>query len=225
MARKSKIEEHKLESYINDLLFENDSISHMEIARLCSIEAKVDISNMAISRYMETKKTNNQSQRKKIVASDSRRVLKVVNQEIDIIQTNLDTTKRMIERFELVDDLPKLFREEMDELINKLTLGDSDFKYRDYIETWQASFEYELKRKVGEISILNREVRENMKFIVSLREKAFQFELVQEYIRLFMEIFEEESKDGAYERAVVRIASNPRMKQLAEQQKLYTGGD
>jgi hypothetical protein len=73
--------------------------------------------------------------------------------------------------------------------------------------------------------ILNREVRENMKFIVSLREKAFQFELVQEYIRLMMEIFEEESKDGDYERAVVRIASNPRMKLLAEQQKLYTGGD
>jgi hypothetical protein len=225
MARKSKIEEFKLESFIDDILFENENIADTELAKRCSLKAKTDISNMAIKRYLASKNQGEQIKKKEVIATDQRRVLKVVNQEIDIIQTNLDTTKRMIERFELVDDLPKLFRDEMDELINKLTLADSDFKYRDYIETWQSSFEYELKRKVGEISILNREVRENMKFIVSLREKAFQFELVQEYIRLFMEIFEEESKDGAYERAVVRIASNPRMKQLAEQQKLYTGGD
>jgi len=107
-------------------------------------------------------------------------------------------------------------------LINEV---EAEFSYVDYIAIWQQKFEIELRRKVAEITVLNREVRENMKFIVSLREKAFQFELVQEYIRLFMEIFEEESKDGAYQRAVVRIASNPRMKQLAEQQKLYTGGD
>ncbi|MDB5056001.1 MAG: hypothetical protein JWM44_4051 [Bacilli bacterium] len=149
----------------------------------------------------------------------------MVNQEIDIIQTNLDTTKRMINIFNFVDDLPKVFRQEMDELIDKLTLSDSGSQYVKYIEAWQSDFEHELHRKVGELTILNREVRENMKFTAMLREKAFQFELVQEYIRLFMEIFEEESKDGAYERAVVRIASNPRMKQLAEQQKLYTGGD
>jgi hypothetical protein len=226
MARKSKIEEFKLESFIDDILFENENIADTELAKRCSLKAKTEISNMAIKRYLESKNQGEQIKKKEVIKTDQRRVLKVVNQEIDIIQTNLDTTKRMIERFELVDDLPKLFRDEMDELVNKLMLSDSsDFKYVDYIATWQSSFEIELRRKVAEISVLNREVRENMKFIVSLREKAFQFELVQEYIRLFMEIFEEESKDGAYERAVVRIASNPRMKQLAEQQKLYTGGD
>jgi hypothetical protein len=227
MARKSKIEEYELESFIDDILFENEDTPHTEIAKLCSKKANAEISNMAITRYMAIKNNtkNEQRMRKKIVASDSRRVLKVVNQEIDIIQTNLDTTKRLIERFALVDDLPELFKQEMEELTNKLVDHQEEWNYVSYIESWQTKFEVELRRKVGEIAILNREVRENMKFIVQLREKAFQFELVQEYIRLFMEIFEEESKDGAYERAVVRIASNPRMKQLAEQQKLYTGGD
>jgi hypothetical protein len=47
MARKSKIEEFKLESFIDDLLFENESISLMEIAKLCSKKANAEISNMA----------------------------------------------------------------------------------------------------------------------------------------------------------------------------------
>lgn len=59
---------------------------------------------------------------------------------------------------------------------------------------------------MNEIAILNREVRENMKFLVQLQEKAFQFKLVQEYIQLFMEIFQEESRDDAYERSITRIA-------------------
>jgi hypothetical protein len=102
MARKSKIEEYELESFIEDILFENEDTPHTEIAKLCSKKANAEISNMAITRYMAIKNNtkNEQAKRKKIVASDSRRVLKVVNQEIDIIQTNLDTTKRMIERFE-----------------------------------------------------------------------------------------------------------------------------
>jgi hypothetical protein len=151
MARKSKIEEFKLESFIDDILFGNDGLAHTEIAKRCSLKAKTDISNMAITRYLQSKNQVDQKVKKEVVVANKQRVLKTVNQEIDIIQTNLDTTKRMIERFELVDDLPKMFRDEMDELINKLTLADSDFKYRQYIESWQTNFEYELKRKVGEI--------------------------------------------------------------------------
>lgn len=99
----------------------------------------------------------------------------------------------------MVGDLPGIFRVEIDALIEKLQESGEDFNYVTYLEGWQGKFENELRRKVGEIAILNREVRENMKFIVTLREKAFQFELVQRVYRIFMELFEEESKDGAYE--------------------------
>lgn len=194
------------------------------IAEECSEWANEQVSHTAVAKYVKEKGTAEQAKKKDAIVADRRRVIKTVHQEIDIIQTNLDATKRLIERFELVDDLPKLFRKEMDELIDKLMNDGEEFNYVSFIESWQNSFEVELRRKVVEIVSLNREVRENMKFLVSLREKAFQFELVQEYINIFMEIFQEESTDGAYDRSIIRISANPRMKQLIDQQKLYTGG-
>ncbi|MCR8633476.1 hypothetical protein [Paenibacillus radicis (ex Xue et al. 2023)] len=199
--------------------------SMRDIAKDCSEWAKESISHTAVAKFIKDRESAEQATKKEAIIADRRRVLKTVHQEIDIIQTNLDATKRLIERFEMVDDLPKMFKENMDEMMDRLlSEGTAELNYVAYIEGWQMKFEVELRRKVLEITTLNREVRENMKFLVALREKAFQFELVQEYIGLFMEIFQEESKDGAYERSIVRIASNPRMKQLADQQKLYTGG-
>lgn len=223
MAKQNKIEKYGCQETVRAGI--RDSKSIRQIAEDCSQWAGEAISHAAVARYLGVSSAQDQAAKKQVIVSNKQRVLKTVNQEIDIIQTNLDTTKRMIERFELVDDLPKFFREEMDELTKKLlNETEAEFSYVKYIESWQQKFEIELRRKIAEISVLNREVRENMKFTVTLREKAFQFELVQEYIRLFMEIFQEESKDGAYERSIVRIASNPRMRQLTEQQKLYTGG-
>ncbi|UKS30061.1 hypothetical protein LOZ80_14430 [Paenibacillus sp. HWE-109] len=195
-----------------------------DIAKDCSEWANESISHTAVAKFIKDRESAEQATKKDAILADRRRVLKTVHQELDIIQTNLDATKRLIERFEMIDDLPKMYKTEMEELISKLVDHGEEWNYVSYIENWQSRFEFELRRKVGEISVLNREVRENMKFVVSLREKAFQFELVQEYIRLFMEIFEEESKDGSYDRSVVRIAANPRMRQLVEQQKLYMGG-
>jgi hypothetical protein len=197
-----------------------------KIAEECSDWAGQSISHTAVAKYIKEKSSAEQAAKKDVIVADQRRILKTVNQEIDIIQTNLDATRRLIERFELVDDLPKLFKDQIDELMDKFVgKYDPDMKVVNYLENWQQKFEFELRRKVGEIAILNREVRENMKFLVALREKAFQFELVSEFINLFMEIFKEESKDAAYDRSVIRIASNPRMKQLADQLKLFTGGD
>lgn len=222
MAKPSKIETLGCQEIVWSGVRSNKSVR--DIAQDCSEWAGEKISHTAVAKYIKDKGTEEQAKKKDAILADRRRVVKTVHQEIDIIQTNLDATKRLIERFELVDDLPKLFKDEMDELINKLMEHGEEFNYVSYIEKWQYEFEVELRRKVGEITMLNREVRENMKFLTTLREKAFQFELVQEYIRIFMEIFEEESKDGAYERSIARISSNPRMQQLVDQQKLYTGG-
>lgn len=222
MAKPSKIEKFGCQEIVSAGVREGKSIR--AIAAECSEWAKEDISHTAVATFLKIREQHEREAKRELIIGDKRRLLKTVNQEIDIIQTNLDATKRLIERFEMVDDLPKMFTEEMQELTGKLMERGEDFNYVSYIEKWQYEFEVELRRKVGEITALNREVRENMKFLVSLREKAFQFELVQEYIRIFMEIFEEESQGGAYERAVQRIAANPRMKQLADQQRLYTGG-
>lgn len=222
MAKPSKIEKYGCQEIVSAGV--RDGKSTRVIAAECSEWAEEDISHTAVATYLKLREQHEREAKRELIIGDKRRLLKTVNQEIDIIQTNLDATKRLIERFELIDDLPKMFDEQMTEMLDKLAANGAEFKYQTYIENWQTNFEIELRRKVGEITALNREVRENMKFLVSLREKAFQFELVQEYIGIFMEIFEEESKDGAYERSIQRIAANPRMKQLVDQQKLYTGG-
>jgi hypothetical protein len=221
MAKPSKIEKFGCQEIVWSGVRNEKSVR--EIAEECSEWAGESISHTAVANFIREKESAEQAAKKEVILADRRRVLKSVHQEIDIIQTNLDATKRLIERFELVDDLPIMFKDSMDDLAKRLLDNEAEFSYINYIINWQTKFENELRRKVGEIAILNREVRENMKFLAQLREKAFQFELVQEYIRLFMEIFQEESKDGAYERSVVRIAANPRMKQLADQQRLFTG--
>jgi hypothetical protein len=186
----------------------------------------VSISHTAVAKYIKEKGSAEQAAKKEVILADQRRILKSVNQDFDIIQTNLDITKRLMDRFELVDDLPKLFKDQMDEMMDTFIGGyDPEMNVVTYLENWQAKFEDGLRRKVGEIAVLSREIREYMKQMVSLREKAFQFELVSEFINLFMEIFKDESKDQAYDRSVIRIASNPRMKQLADQLKLFTSGD
>lgn len=222
MAKPSKIEQLGCQEIVWSGVRANKTVR--AIAEDCSEWANEKISHTAVAKFIKDRGTEEQAKKKDAILADRRRIVKTVHQEIDIIQTNLDATKRLIERFELVDDLPKLFRDEMDELVNKLMENGEELNYVSFIETWQMQFEVELRRKVNEITVLNREVRENMKFLTTLREKAFQFELVQEYIRIFMEIFEEEATDGSYERSLVRIASNPRMKQLVDQQKLYTNG-
>lgn len=222
MARKSKIEQYELETYIDDLLFENPDMPHTEIARLCSKQADTDISNMAVKRYLEAKEQQEQRAKKEVIVQDRRRVLKVVNQELDIIQLQYETTEKLLRRFELVDNLPEYFTEQMEELQNKLGERGEDFNYRAYLERWQGQFEAELKRKVFELTALNRELRENSKFMADIREKAFEFSLVQEYLFLFMEEFRKESQ-SAYDAAVQRIAANPRMQRIVDQQRQLRG--
>jgi hypothetical protein len=222
MARKSKIEEYKLESFIDDLLFEDENMTHMEIARLCSREVETSISNMAVKRYLESKQQTEQRKKKEVITQDRRRVLKQVNQDFDIIQLQYQTTERLLKRFEMVDNLPEYFEEKMEELIDRLLQQREDFNYVKYIERWQGDMNGELHRKVYEIATLNRELRENSKFLADLREKAFEFSLIQEYLSLFMDIFKDASP-AAYEVALQKIASNPRMQKIVDQQMQLRG--
>lgn len=222
MARPSKIEmlgcqEIVINGYKNDL-------AEREIAKQCSEWAGEPISHNAVRRWYEVYNEEQQGHKKALILEDKRRILKTVHQELDIIQLQLRTTETLLERFKLVDTLPDMFNDRIEKLIERLTENGEEFKYVAYIEKWQHEFEVELRRKIYEITALNRELRENSKFLAELRAKAFEFSLIQEYLAIFMDIFREESKDGAYERSVQRIASNPRMQQIVDQQRLISGG-
>ncbi|MEK4030709.1 hypothetical protein MKZ02_19525 [Pseudobacillus sp. FSL P4-0506] len=218
MARQSKIEKFGCEEIVLRGIRSDPPKSTREIAKECSEWAGEAISHTAVARYVESL-NQMQQQKKEVIKQDQRRVLKHVNQEFDIIQMQYQTTERLFKRFELIDDLPEYFKDQMDEVIDKIVEGGAD---PEYLEMWREDFERELKRKVYEITTLNRELRENGKFLADLRERAFEFSLVQEYLSLFMDIFKEASPE-AYTLAIRKIAANPRMQKIVEQQELLRG--
>lgn len=219
MARQSKIEKYGCEEIVLAGLRCNPPKSTRQIAEECSEWAGVKISHTAVARYIESLQQADQQKKKEVIKQDRRRVLKVVNQELDIISLQYATTERLLKRFELVDNLPEYFKEQMDELIDKMRDKGND---PEYLEKWQSSFEIELKRKVMEITALNRELRENSKFLAELREKAFEFSLIQEYLSIFMDIFKRASPE-AYKEAIQHIAANPRLQKIVDQQKQLRG--
>jgi hypothetical protein len=224
MARQSKIEKFGCEEIVLAGIRTDPLKSTREIAKECSEWAGTAISHTTVARFIDSLNNVQQQQKKEVVKQDQRRVLKQVNQEFDIIQMQYKTTERLLKRFELLDDLPEYFKGEIDELVNKIatTHEDGGMVPLEYLEAWQDAFEKEMKRKVFEITALNRELRENSKFLADMRGKAFEFSLIQEYLSLFMDIFKEASPE-AYKFAIRKIAANPRMQKIVEQQELLRG--
>jgi hypothetical protein len=215
MARQSKIEKFGCEEIVASGLRSDPPKTLREIAEECSEWAGEKISHTAVARYVDSLNQEEQKQKKEVIKQDQRRVVKHVNQEFDIIQLQYQTTEKLLKRFEMVDNLPEYFKEQMDELVDKQMERGIDVKF---LERWQSNIEVELRRKVYEITSLNRELRENSKFLAELREKAFEFSLIQDYLSIFMDIFKEVSPNG-YEVAIQKIAANPRMQKIVDQQK------
>lgn len=221
MARPNKVEQHKLQKLIATALSQGKSTR--QIAADCSRAAGESISHVAIARYIET---IDKGKKKLEVVKDASRVANIVNFDIDIIQMQYRTTTALLERFEFVDNLPRMFEERMNEMAGGLK-EDAD---PDYLHRWKIGFVDELRRNIQSIALLNRELRENSKFMAELREKAFEFNLIQEYLYLFMEVFRKSEvaqygKSEAFELANQQIAANPRMQRIVEQQQQLRGGD
>ena len=217
MPRPNKIEKHGCQEIVSSGLKAGKPVR--QIAEECSDWAGEQISHTAVARYMEASRNHEQREKKAVIQQDRRRVLKTVNQELDIIQLQYRTTERLLNRFELVDDLPEYFQEKMDELVDRVAEGGGD---PEYLGNWQDSVEKEFKRKIYELTSLNKELRENSKFLADLRERTFEFSLVQEYLSLFMDLFQETNEE-AYQEAVQKVAANPRMQKIVDMQMQLRG--
>lgn len=220
MAKQSKIEKFECQEIVLAGMRADPPKSVRKIADECSDWAGEKISHTAVSRYIDSIKEHERQGKRTVVTEDKRRILKTVNQELDIIQLQYKTTERLLKRFEMVDNLPEYFSEQMEELTNRMV--EENGEDPDFLMNWSGKLEVELKRKIYEITALNRELRENSKFLAELREKAFEFSLVQEYLSLFMDIFKGVSPE-AYEVAIRQIAANPRMQKLVDQQMQLRG--
>lgn len=214
----SNVEKYGCEHIVDAGVMEGKSLR--TLAAECTEFAKRPFSHIVIKNYLDGKKTVEQKEKKEVIVQDRRRVLKLVNQELDIIQLQYETTETLLNRFKLIDDMPEMFKEQMLAAIAEMAKNeDTTDELTDYLKSWVLTVEKDLKRKVYELTSLNRELRENSKFLAEIRAKAFSFSLVQEYLALFMQRFKEESSDGAFERTLQWISANPRMQQIVDQQR------
>lgn len=213
MARQSKIEKFGLEKLVAEMLAAGKS--SRQIAEACSKKAKESISHVAVNDYI---KTIDQVKKKDIIVKEPSRVERITNFDLDIIELQYRTTSVLLERFEFINKLPDMFEQRF------AALQDKTDKDADYLETWKQGFVIELRRNIQNVTSLNRELRENSKFMADMRSKAFEFDLIQEYLYLFMEVFRKADLE-AYETASAQIAANPRMQRIVEQQQQLRGGD
>lgn len=230
MARPNKIEQYKLQNVVARCL-SSGITSVRKIAFECTNEVKKkgikdEISHTAVARFLEASKYEKPAapveKKKAAVTQVSGRVERIINFDIDIIELQYKTTNILLERFNFITELPDMFERRMDQLIESMKPDSGSDQ--DYWTRWKMSFADDLRRNVQTITSLNRELRENSKFMADMRSKAFEFDLIQEYLYLFMEVFRKANLE-AYEAASAQIAANPRMQRIVEQQQQLRGGD
>lgn len=240
MARPNKIEQYELQHIVARCISQGITASR-QIATECTKEVrnrgiKEDISHSAVVRYISTMEGSASvmtappskppdKRRERAVKEVPERVQRLVDRDIDLIELQYQTTAALADRFEWISQLPDNFERRMTQLHDLLKQEGTDTTTLDH---WGLAFTLELRRNIGNMVVLNREIRQNSQFMASLREKAFEFNLIQEYLALFMDEFRKAEVDvhaasTAYERAEQAIAANPRMQRIVEQQKEMRG--
>lgn len=229
MAKPLKIVQFKLQSVVARGLREGKN--PQQIAEDCSKAAKQSISNMAVRRYIEEMESSvavepaskkiPMRQKREAVVADPLKVAQLVGRDIDMIELQFRTTQALAERFEYICALPDTFEERMKQLNATLKEEGTDTTTLDH---WGLGFTLELRRNIGNMAALNREIRQNLQFMATLKEKAFEFRLVEEFIELYTNIFKELSPE-IHEVAIQKLAANPRLERIVEQQQQMRGYD
>ncbi|MFD2330077.1 hypothetical protein ACFSR7_12565 [Cohnella sp. GCM10020058] len=207
-----------------------------EIAELCSEQAGEPISNMAVRRYIEAHGSASEIKAsasiatkqlppkkvEKAVRSSPERVHRLVERDIDLIELQYRTTAALADRFEWIANLPDTFEARMRQLHDLVTAEGTDTTTLDH---WGLAFTLELRRNIGNMAVLNREIRQNGQFMATLREKAFEFNLIQEYLENALEEIRQVVGPEAFEQASERLIMNPRLQRIVEEIHRLGGGD
>lgn len=214
MARISLIEKHRLQDVISVAVADGKSLR--EIARICSKKAKTKISHVAVDRYLKSlsEAREEADSNESPTARRENVVNQVMERDLDIINLQYKMTKALVDRFDSIVGTPDMFERRMDALVAHLKANGED---PEHLQQWRTAFLDDMRRNVGHITSLNRELRENSKFLVDLREKAFTLNLTKEFIDQFTEIFQRASPE-AFDRAMLEISANPRLMRLVELQ-------
>ena len=218
MAKPSKIEALKLQAEVARLVAEGKSARAM--APILSKKAKTQISHMAVDRYLKSleayrEETGSDPEDKEAVMRRRPALVEqAVERDLDVINLQYKLTSVLVDRFDSIVGAPDMFERRMDALVDHMKANGMDL---DHLQNWRVAFLDDMRRNVIQITALNRELRENSKFLVDLREKAFTFNLVKEFMDNFMEIFQRKSPE-AFDLAMAEVAANPRLQRIVEQQ-------
>lgn len=217
MARPSKIEQHGLEDKI--LRLRNNDKTFNEIVDIVKEENNVKLSAMAVKRWIDKHEDKVDEKAVEVIREDKRRVAKSINQTYDIIQTQLDVSQRVLNKLDGIESISEVV-EEVSQTAVKLM---RDMGVRITPEEFAYNIEKSISRNIKDYTMLTREVRENNKFLSELKEKIYDFQLVQEFINIFIAEFEKH--DPAVTGKVLKeISNNPRMRWIAEEQRRIRGG-
>lgn len=240
MARPNKIEQYELQHIVARCLQRGMTASR-QIAAECTREVrdrgiKEEISHSAVVRYLSTMEgsasvmtapapgsTKPPDKRiERAVKQVPERVQRIVNHDMDIIDLQYQTTKALADRFEWIAALPDNFERRMVQLHDLLQQEGTDTTTLDH---WGLAFTLELRRNIGNMAMLNREIRQNSQFMASLREKAFEFNLIQEYLENVLEEIRQVVGVDAFEMASERLITNPRLQRIVDEIQRLGGGD
>ncbi|MBU5256840.1 hypothetical protein [Tissierella praeacuta] len=217
MARPSKIEQHGLEDKI--LKLRNNDKTYNEIVNIVKEQDNIKISEMAVKRWLDKHEDKVDEKAVEVIREDKRRVAKSINQTYDIIQTQLDVSQRVLNKLDGIESISEVVENVSETAVRLMQnmgakITPMEFAY---------NIEKSISRNIKDYTMLTREVRENNKFLSELKEKIYDFQLVQEFINIFIAEFEKH--DPAVTGKVLKeISNNPRMRWIAEEQRRIRGG-
>src|SRR5690606_13438078 len=121
------------------------------------------ISNMSVVRFLDmTGALITPEEKTEVLRSDPERVEEFVARDLDIINLQYKNTIALMKKFDLILDLPELFDRRISEFIDTLKAGDGADP--EYLARWKIVLYEDLRRNISNITLLNREMRENSRF-------------------------------------------------------------
>ncbi|MHB8171227.1 MAG: hypothetical protein ACYDG6_06760 [Thermincolia bacterium] len=224
MAKPGKIEKYGLEEFVTEQINKDRDITDVALARFCNEELacqgiKDTITNMAIKRFRERET----EKKVEVIKADKRRLQKAVNQEFDIIQSQISLCNKMFLQLDEIEQFPDRVDRHYEQLIDDLERLGNPLRVIDRVKVYLERHKKDFQNYIYELAAVSKEIRENNKFMVDLTAKVHEYNLVQEYIRIFIEEFRKENPETC-NNVLDKLAANPRLRRLVLEHQAVTGG-
>ncbi|MEW8956689.1 hypothetical protein [Clostridium sp.] len=217
MARPTKIEKHGLQDKVIKL--RNNGKTYNDIVITLKEEDNFKISEMAVKRFLDKHEEKVDDMAVEVIKEDKRRVMKSVNHTYDIIQTQLDVSNRVLNKLDGIESISEIVEEVSQTAVRLMR----DMGVRITPEEFAYNIEKGISQNIKDYTMLTREVRENNKFLADLKSKIYDFQLIQEFISIFVDEFDKHDPVTT-RKVLMEISNNTRMRWIAEEQRRIRGG-